>query len=127
MFHIENDIVRSLLLKGNFGLEKESLRITRDGNFALSLHPFPDNKNIVYDFCENQTEINTDVAPSAEEAEKLLAFHTCQVHKKLVTLDEPEFLPISAMSAIFPSRTTTPKRSIRKVTGNIWLTATEGI
>ena len=32
MFHIENDIVRSLLLKGNFGLEKESLRITRDGN-----------------------------------------------------------------------------------------------
>ena len=60
MFHIENDIVRSLLLKGNFGLEKESLRITRDGNFALSLHPFPDNKNIVYDFCENQTEINTD-------------------------------------------------------------------
>ena len=93
MFHIENDIVRSLLLKGNFGLEKESLRITRDGNFALSLHPFPDNKNIVYDFCENQTEINTDAAPSAEEA----------------------------------SRTTTPKRSIRKVTGNIWLTATEGI
>ena len=92
MFHIENDIVRSLLLKGNFGLEKESLRITRDGNFALSLHPFPDNKNIVYDFCENQTEINTDVAPSAEEAEKLLAFHTCQVHKKLVTLDEPEYM-----------------------------------
>ena len=86
MFHIENDIVRSLLLKGNFGLEKESLRITRDGNFALSLHPFPDNKNIVYDFCENQTEINTDAAPSAEEAEKLLEFHTRQIHKKLVTL-----------------------------------------
>ena len=29
MFHIENDIVRSLLLKGNFGLEKESLRIKK--------------------------------------------------------------------------------------------------
>ena len=115
MFHIENDIVRSLLLKGNFGLEKESLRITRDGNFALSLHPFPDNKNIVYDFCENQTEINTDAAPSAEEAEKLLEFHTRQIHKKLVTL------------AIFPLRTTIPKRSIRKVTVNIWLTAMEGI
>ena len=92
MFHIENDIVRSLLLKGNFGLEKESLRITRDGNFALSLHPFPDNKNIVYDFCENQTEINTDAAPSAEEAEKLLEFHTRQIHKKLVTLEEPEYM-----------------------------------
>ena len=62
MFHINDDSVRSKLLKGNFGLEKESLRITGDGSFALSLHPFPDNKNIVYDFCENQTEINTDVA-----------------------------------------------------------------
>ena len=92
MLHTNNDKVRSLLLKGNFGLEKESLRITRDGNFALSLHPFPDNPNIVYDFCENQTEINTDVAPSAEEAQKLLAFHTRQIHRKLVSLDEPEYM-----------------------------------
>ena len=92
MLHTNNDKVRSLLLKGNFGLEKESLRITRDGNFALSLHPFPDTPNIVYDFCENQTEINTDVAPSAEEAQKLLAFHTRQIHRKLVSLDEPEYM-----------------------------------
>jgi glutamate--cysteine ligase len=72
MFHIENDIVRSMLLKGNFGLEKESLRITRDGNFALSLHPFPDNKNIVYDFCENQTEINTPVQNNVHDAMECL-------------------------------------------------------
>ena len=45
MFHIENDAVRSQLLQGNFGLEKESLRINRDGSFALTLHPFPDNRN----------------------------------------------------------------------------------
>ena len=92
MFHIDNDSVRSLLLNGNFGLEKESLRITEDGSFALSLHPFPDNRNIVYDFCENQTEINTDVASSAEEAERLLAMHTRQIHEKLVSLAEPEYM-----------------------------------
>ena len=92
MLHSNNETVRSLLLKGNFGLEKESLRITKDGNFALTLHPFPDNPNIVYDFCENQTEINTDVAPSAEEAQKLLAFHTRQIHQKLASLDEPEYM-----------------------------------
>ena len=92
MFHIHNDAVRSHLLKGNFGLEKESLRITKDGYFALTLHPFPDNKNIVYDFCENQTEINTDVAPSAEEAERLLLSCTAQIHQKLASMDEPEYL-----------------------------------
>ena len=92
MFHIENDSVRPLLLKGNFGLEKEGLRITGDGSFALTLHPFPDNRNIVYDFCENQTEINTDVTDSAEEAQRLLAFHTRQIHEKLVSLNEPEFM-----------------------------------
>ena len=32
MLHSNNETVRSLLLKGNFGLEKESLRITKDGN-----------------------------------------------------------------------------------------------
>ena len=92
MFHINDESVRSQLLKGNFGLEKESLRITSDGSFALSLHPFPGDKNIVYDFCENQTEINTDVAASAQEAQDRLLFHTFQVHKKLVTMDEPEYL-----------------------------------
>lgn len=92
MFHIENDAVRSQLLKGNFGLEKESLRIKGDGSFALTLHPFPDHRNIVYDFCENQTEINTDVAASAEEAERLLAFHTRQIHEKLASLDEQEYM-----------------------------------
>lgn len=92
MFHINDDSVRSKLLKGNFGLEKESLRITGDGSFALSLHPFPDNKNIVYDFCENQTEINTDVASSAAEAERLLLMHTAQIHKKLASMEEHEYL-----------------------------------
>ena len=92
MFHINDDSVRSHLLKGNFGLEKESLRVTSEGSFALTMHPFPDNKNIVYDFCENQTEINTDIAASAEEAERHLLFYTSQIQKRLAEMDEPEYL-----------------------------------
>lgn len=41
MLHIENENVRTRLLKGQFGIEKESLRITRDGYLAHTSHPFP--------------------------------------------------------------------------------------
>ena len=90
--HHHNANVRDLLLKGNFGLEKESLRLTRDGFMSHTLHPFPDDKHIVRDFCENQTEINTPVATSAEGAIDLLTEYTRQIQKKLVSLPEPEIL-----------------------------------
>ncbi len=92
MFHIDDDTVKSLLLTGNFGLEKESLRVTPDGFMAHTLHPFPDNKHIVRDFCENQTEINTSVATSAEEAIDLLTMHTREIYKKLSEMPAPELL-----------------------------------
>ncbi|MDY6376129.1 MAG: hypothetical protein SPL69_08480, partial [Succinivibrionaceae bacterium] len=67
MLHIEDKGVRDLLLTGNFGLEKESLRITEDGHLSHAPHPFSqDDKQIVRDFCENQTEINTGVSKSAD-------------------------------------------------------------
>lgn len=68
MFHIEDTEVRRLLLRGQFGLEKESLRVDRNGFLAKTPHPFPGNEHIVRDFCENQAEINTPVCGSAEEA-----------------------------------------------------------
>lgn len=92
MFHAENEVVRSLLFKGCFGLEKESLRVNPDGTFAHTLHPFPDDSNLVYDFCENQTEINTEVAGSAKEVLELLKFYTGKIHKKLADLPTPELL-----------------------------------
>ncbi|MCF0106158.1 MAG: hypothetical protein HUJ53_05305, partial [Holdemanella sp.] len=62
MFHIENEDVYKNLLKGNFGLEKEGLRVTEQGFLAHTPHPFDENDaHIVRDFCENQTEINTGV------------------------------------------------------------------
>ncbi len=92
MFNINSNEIQDLLLTGNFGLEKESLRITPEGNFSKTLHPFPDDEHIVYDFCENQTEINTSIAPSAEEVSDRLLEHTIQIHQTISALPEPELL-----------------------------------
>ncbi len=73
MFHIEDPDIKNVLLKGQFGLEKESLRIDENGFLSHTLHPFPDDDNIVRDFCENQTEINTPVTDSPDEAVDALA------------------------------------------------------
>ncbi len=92
MLHVQDPAVRPLLLKGNFGLEKESLRVTPDGYFAHTSHPFPEDDHIVRDFCENQTEINTPVLPSAHEAVEALAVFTRQIQRKLYDLPEREYL-----------------------------------
>ncbi len=59
--------VKKYMFKGFFGLEKESLRVDINGFTADTAHPFENNPNIDRDFCENQTEIITDVCGSIEE------------------------------------------------------------
>lgn len=71
------------LLTGEFGLERETLRVTQDGHMAHTPHPFPNDPNIVKDFCENQTEINTGVHTSAEAVIEELAEHTQRLNKAL--------------------------------------------
>lgn len=92
MLHVGYAKVREQLLKGNFGLEKEALRVTPEGFFAQTKHPFPGNHNIVYDYCENQTEINTPVFRSAEEAVESLYGFTQDIQKKLTEMPDPELL-----------------------------------
>ncbi|MBR1778164.1 MAG: hypothetical protein IJ752_06235 [Alphaproteobacteria bacterium] len=92
MLHAGNEHVRPLLLKGRFGLEKESLRVTPDGYFAHTPHPFMGEEHIVRDFCENQTEINTPVVDSAHEAVQALQEYTVKIQKQLQTMPERELL-----------------------------------
>lgn len=92
MLHIENEFIRKLLLHGNFGLEKESLRVDGNGFMAHTKNPFQGNANIVCDFSENQTEINTPVAKSAEEAVTSLAKYHQQIQRTLKSLPEREYL-----------------------------------
>ena len=82
-----------MLLSGNFGLEKEMLRITGDGHFVHTQHPFPeDEKNITRDFCENQTEINTPIFKSAEEVVENIGCLTRRIQDRLETLSPREWL-----------------------------------
>lgn len=93
MFNTDNLEVRKLLLTGNFGLEKEMLRITEDGYLSHSPHPFPQGEpGITRDFCENQTEINTPIFKTADEVVNNLYAHTQRINDRLCTLSPREYL-----------------------------------
>lgn len=92
MLNIHNEKVRSLLFQGWFGLEKESLRVTETGRFSHTPHPFPNHPHIVRDFCENQTEINTGISPTAEGAVAELAQYTDEILHTLNALPQREYL-----------------------------------
>ena len=92
MLHYEEPGIQKLLLSGSIGLEKEGLRITGDGFFAKTPHPFPGDPFIVRDFCENQTEINTQPKPSPQEAVEELCCHVRRIKQRLAELPEPEYL-----------------------------------
>ena len=59
--------------RGGFGLEKESLRVTKaDGRISEREHPFGDDPRFIRDFAESQLEIVTPVARSAEELHEMI-------------------------------------------------------
>lgn len=92
VLHADHPRIKELLLKGNFGLEKESLRVDEEGFLSHTSHPFPNDTHIVRDFCENQTEINTSVAKSAAEAIQALVKYDHQIQRKLKSLPQREYL-----------------------------------
>ena len=68
---------KGLLLKGLFGLEKENLRVSKDGRLALTPHPTifgrkTENQFITTDFSESQVEVITPPLPSIEDAHNFL-------------------------------------------------------
>ena len=77
---------------GTFGLERETLRVTTDGDMAHSPHPFPHDEHIVKDFCENQTEINTGVSDTAQGAIDELAEHSKRLIDELKNRGEKIWL-----------------------------------
>ncbi len=85
--------LRPLLLQGEFGLEKESLRVNENGRLAQTPHPFPEDPQIDRDFCENQVELITTVCDSPAQVYQQLSEMTSRVQKKLRTLPTgPEYL-----------------------------------
>ena len=89
MLHLDSPAVRDALWSARFGLEREALRVTRDGRMSRTPHPFPqDDPRIVRDFCENQTEINTGVSESAAAAVAELEGIDARLRAALAALPE---------------------------------------
>lgn len=81
--HYQSCSIQQHLFDGQFGLEKESLRVNRDpARLAQSVHPFSDPR-ITVDFAENQTEINTSIHTDIEDARKECEELTIQMEQKL--------------------------------------------
>lgn len=92
MLHSNDPSVRPLLLRANIGLEKESLRVDEQGFMAHTPHPFPESAHITRDFCENQTEINTPVYPTAHEAVEAMGGYYKEIQRTLRKLEPREYL-----------------------------------
>ena len=69
---INNNAVRKYLSQAEFGIERESLRVSADGKLAQTPHPFGSHKNIDRDFCENQVEFISDVFNKPEQVNEQL-------------------------------------------------------
>ena len=69
---INNHTVRKYLAQAEFGIERESLRVSADGSLAQTPHPFESHKNIDRDFCENQIEFISDVFGEPEQVNEQL-------------------------------------------------------
>lgn len=74
-------------LSGQFGIERETLRVTSEGRLANSLHPFTEAA-LSKDFCENQLEIITPVCKSVEEAMSSLKHWSEKAQKVLSSRGE---------------------------------------
>lgn len=72
---ITQDVLKKIshtITKGKFGLEKENLRVLKDGNLSLTPHPAifgskTENQYITTDFSESQIEMITPPLPSIEQ------------------------------------------------------------
>jgi glutamate--cysteine ligase len=92
LLHYKEKSVLDLLFQGNFGLEKESLRILEDGTMAHTAPVDDQNHHVVRDFCENQTEINTDVYPTGQQALQSLYKHEMKIQEELAARSPREYL-----------------------------------
>lgn len=82
-----DNLIKKNIDKGEFGLEKESLRVDGNGFLSHTKHPFEEQSNITRDFCENQIELITDVFDNVHD----VLFHLEELQRKVLrTLQQLE-------------------------------------
>ena len=91
------------IISGNFGIEREALRVDESGNLATTDHPeiFGDkseNPYITTDFSESQVEVITPAFKKSEEAYKF----TRVLYDIVATEIGDEYLWVESMPCIIP-------------------------
>ena len=92
-FNFDNPLIRERAYSGQFGLERETLRVDASGALAQTAHPFGEDESITRDFCENQVEIITPPEESpAAVVRSLGALHARAVRQLLPRNEGAEYL-----------------------------------
>lgn len=82
-----------LVFDGQFGLEREMLRVNGQGYLSQTPHPFPGNHGYIdRDFCESQVEIITPVCRSISELYREIDRIDRETKAGLQKLNPPEYL-----------------------------------
>ena len=88
LLNLNNLHINCLAQTAEFGIERESLRVTLNGALAQTKHPFRDNPHIDRDFCENQVEIIGDVFNTPEELNRQLGQFLDEINSELTKNNE---------------------------------------
>lgn len=88
LLDLNHSHINRLARTAEFGIERESLRVTSDGRLAQTKHPFNGNPHIDRDFCENQIEIISDVFRSPEEMNHQLGQFLDEINGELIKHNE---------------------------------------
>lgn len=79
IINFDNILMRQAVSFDEIGIEKECLRVTKDGRLAQTPHPFLEtDSHIDRDFCENQIEFISDIFTDTDE----LIAHLNELHDK---------------------------------------------
>lgn len=109
---VENNLNRKLI-KSNFGLEKENLRVDREGKLSLTKHPEifkEDNPYIKRDFSESQVEMVTPACKSIDEVYDFME----NLHNIVTTSLKDEYLWPQSNPPIIPKDDEIPVAKLHK-------------
>ena len=80
--------INRLAQTAEFGIERESLRVTYDGRLAQTKHPFAGKPYLTRDFCENQVEMISDVFTDPDELNRQLGNLLDEINEELIKNNE---------------------------------------
>ncbi len=87
-----DDKINRQLLRGEFGIEKESLRVDGKGRLAATGHPKGMPKGISRDFSEGQVEFISGVYDSLKEACEEICSLQSVVEKEILSRQDAEYM-----------------------------------